>query len=129
MVTDSATRREMAAGAYDSHRKRFVLFGGHVGGASFPADTWEFDGHRWHRVATDGPPPMLGGAMTYDAARHVMVVFSGLDSARHKLAGTWEWDGNRWALKSTTGPSPRSRTTCAAAKPCCSAAWTPRTRS
>jgi hypothetical protein len=107
LLEDSASQREMAAGAYDSRRKRFVFFGGHVGGRSFPVDTWEFDGERWNRVATSGPPAVLGGAMAYDSQRQVTVLFGGLDSAGHKLNDTWEWDGARWAHVSSAGPSPR----------------------
>ena len=78
-VEDPGSRREMSAGASDTKRHRFVLFGGHVDGQSFPGDTWEFDGQRWSRVATSGPPPRLGAAMAYDARRRVMVLFGGID--------------------------------------------------
>ena len=107
LFTDSATRREMAAGAFDDERNRFVLFGGHVDGRAFPRDTWEFDGHRWIRMATDGPPAMFGGAMAFDRDRHVMVLFGGLDSTGHKLGDTWEWNGVRWSRAAGDGPSPR----------------------
>ena len=107
VVVDAATRREMAAGVYDPSRKRFVLFGGHVGGRSFPNDTWEFDGQRWTQVATSGPTPRLGGGMAFDARRQVVVLFGGIDSAGHKLGDTWELKGGRWTKVSSSGPSPR----------------------
>jgi hypothetical protein len=107
VVEDGATRREMAAGAWDARRKRFVLFGGHVGGRSFPGDTWELDGQEWHRVATSGPSSRLGATMAYDARRGVMVLFGGLDSTGHKFGDTWEWNGSQWTRVSSTGPSPR----------------------
>lgn len=104
---DSTSHREMAAGAYDSDRRRFVLVGGHIGGRAFPADTWEFDGRRWNRVATDGPPPMLGSAMAYDARRRVLVLFGGLEPTGRKRNDTWEWDGTRWSRAAGDGPAPR----------------------
>ena len=107
VVNDSATRREMAAGAFDAQRNRFVLFGGHVDGRAFPRDTWEFDGQRWHHMAADGPAARLGGAMAFDSDRHVTVMFGGLDSAGRKLRDTWEWNGARWSRVSNTGPSAR----------------------
>jgi hypothetical protein len=105
-VADSTPERESAAGAFDSRRKRFVLFGGLVG-SRFSEDTWEFDGQRWHRAATNGPPPLLGAAMAYDEQRQTMVLFGGLDTTGHKYNDTWEWNGARWTRASSTGPSPR----------------------
>lgn len=106
VVGDSTPERESAAGAYDSRRKRFVLFGGLVG-SRFGGDTWEFDGRQWQRVAANGPPPLLGAAMAYDAQRQTMVLFGGLDTTGHKYNDTWEWNGARWMRVSSTGPSPR----------------------
>jgi hypothetical protein len=40
--------------AYDSRRRRTVLFGGHDGENVF-GDTWEWDGRRWTLQA--GVPP------------------------------------------------------------------------
>ena len=106
VVADGTPEREGAAGAYDSRRRRYVLFGGLVG-ARFADDTWEFDGHRWDRVATSGPPPMLGAAMAYDTQRQTMVLFGGLDTTGHKYNDTWEWNASRWTRVSRTGPAPR----------------------
>ncbi len=109
VVPDSMSRRESAAGAYDAHRARFVSFGGLVGGRAYDTtgETWAFDGQRWSRIATTGPPPMLGGAMAYDSRRQVMVLFGGLDTTGRKLSDTWEWDRARWTRVSSSGPSPR----------------------
>ncbi len=108
-VNDSMTRRESAAGAYDVHRKRFVVFGGLVGGRAYDTtgETWEFDGRQWHCVATSGPPPTLGGSMAYDSQRQVMVLFGGLDTTGRKLGDTWEWNGARWARVARSGPPAR----------------------
>ncbi len=96
--------------AYDSRRQRVVMFGGSrprvrdQPGLSASSDTWEWDGSKWERVATDGPPPISAGRMAYDAARGVMVLFGG-DRARNE---TWTWDGARWREHRVAGPSPRS---------------------
>ncbi len=109
VVADSASRRESAAGAYDPVRKRYLSFGGLVGGRAYDTsgETWEFGGKQWARVATTGPPPMLGGAMAYDDHRQAMVLFGGLDTAGRKLPDTWEWNGTNWARVSDVGPPPR----------------------
>lgn len=109
IVPDSQTHRQSAATAYDPHRGRFLTFGGLVGGRAFDTsgETWMYDGTRWDRVATDGPPAMLGGAMAYDARRRVFVLFGGLDTTGRKLGDTWEWHDARWTRVASTGPSPR----------------------
>jgi hypothetical protein len=96
--------------AYDSRRQRVVMFGGdrpRFGdrpGLRANSDTWEWDGARWERVATEGPPPISAGRMAYDAARGVTVLFGG-DRTRDE---TWTWDGTRWEEHKVPGPSPRS---------------------
>lgn len=109
VVRDSLSRRESAAGAYDSDHQRYVFFGGLVGGRAYDTtgETWAFDGKQWTRIATTGPPPMLGGSMAYDTRRKVLVLFGGLDTLGHKLADTWELDRNHWTLVSRVGPPPR----------------------
>ncbi|MEO7966687.1 MAG: kelch repeat-containing protein, partial [Gemmatimonadaceae bacterium] len=108
-VNDSMTRRESAAGAYDTHRKKFVVFGGLVGGRAFDLtdETWEFDGQQWNRAGTSGPPPTLGSSMAYDSRRQVMVLFGGLDTTGRKLGDTWEWNGTRWSHVASAGPPAR----------------------
>ena len=106
VVGDSTPYRESAAGAYDSARERYVLFGGLVG-MRLAGTTWEFDGTRWDRVATSGPPPTLGGAMAYDRERRVVVLFGGVDSVGKKYGDTWTWNGQEWTRVASTGPSPR----------------------
>jgi hypothetical protein len=41
--------RHGAAVAHDTKRRRLVLFGGFVPGASALSDLWEFDGQQWLR--------------------------------------------------------------------------------
>jgi hypothetical protein len=91
--------RAEAAMAYDSRRRRVVLFGGYDrrGGASRRfGDTWEWDGARWERIDVEGavPAPRNNAAMAYDAARGRVVLFGG--STGRPSGETWEWDGRRW---------------------------------
>lgn len=104
---DDRSQREMAAGAFDSRRHRFVLFGGHIAGRIFPRETSEFDGQQWSETMAAGPPAMLGGAMAYDSRRHVSVLFGGMDSTGRRLGETWEWDGSHWTRASSSGPTAR----------------------
>jgi hypothetical protein len=95
--------------AYDSRRGRIVLFGG-AAGAVVLGDTWEWDGARWTRVASDGPPARALHGLAYDAARGRVVLFggsSGLTPDSPMLADTWEWDGTRWTRMDISGPGPR----------------------
>lgn len=87
--------------AYDSERRRVVVFGG-----DGPlGDTWEWDGSRWFDRtplgAANSPSPRNVPAMAYDPIRKVTVLFggNGLGSGE-----TWEWDGNmaKWTKKSPT---------------------------
>jgi len=109
VVANSASRRESAAGAYDAERKQFVTFGGLIGGRAYDTtgETWAFAGTQWTRIATTGPPAMLGGAMAFDSRRRVLVLFGGLDIAGRKLPDTWEWNGTHWTRVATTGPAAR----------------------
>ncbi|MEM7201654.1 MAG: hypothetical protein AAF628_15405 [Planctomycetota bacterium] len=77
------------AAAYDSARRRVVVFGD-------DGKTWEWDGAGWARVAT-GPLPgaRFGTNMAYDAARQRTVLFGGQGGRDD----TWEWDGQRWTQR------------------------------
>jgi hypothetical protein len=96
--------------AYDSRRQRVVMFGGdrsRVGdqpGLPLTSDTWEWDGAKWERVATVGPPPVRAGRLAYDAARGVTVLFGG----NRQRNETWTWDGVRWQEYAVSGPPARS---------------------
>lgn len=97
--------------AFDSARRRVVLFGGQHPTTQMPLDdTWEWDGITWRRVGQGavGPPARAGTAMAYDAARGRVVLFGGLGSAQNNLQDTWEWDGQAW-LARTPATSPSAR--------------------
>src|ERR1051325_7923542 len=119
MVARPPPRRASAAMAYDSARKRIVLYGGHYStlnsqdGYSL-GDTWEWDGASWHdTMVTSGPNARAGAAMTYDPVRGVVVLFGGAPPGHNGIftpfADTWTWDGTAWTKLAPTR-SPPGRT-------------------
>ena len=100
--------RAEAAMAYDAKRRRAVLFGGyHRAGADTVrlGDTWEWDGQRWHRVASDGPAARNGASLAYDESLERIVLLGG--PPRLVAPDVWSWDGLSWRLMS--GPPPPGR--------------------
>ncbi len=96
--------RESHAMAFDSARKRVVLFGGcggtAQGGTVLFSDTWEFDGKDWTRMTpATSPPARVGHCMAYDSRRRRTVLFGGIQprgSNSTYFEDTWEWDGKSW---------------------------------
>lgn len=103
------TSRNGSAIAYDSVRRRTVLFGGAIkpGGAT---ETWEWDGYVWSEVESARDEPRYNAAMVYDESRGVMVRFGGWNGSR-RIGETSEFDGQKWTRLSIEGPSPRNHTT------------------
>lgn len=99
--------------AYDSARKRVVLFGGR--GA--PADTWEWDGTTWtvHAPPSSPPPALAAACMAFDPRRKVTVMHGGGTGDGNSSAKTWLWDGANWSAGPSGGPAVRS----------CAMAWDP----
>jgi hypothetical protein len=98
--------RAEAAMAYDRRRQRVVLFGGYyrtAGSNVRLGDTWEWDGARWRRISTNGPPPRSGLAVAYDESRERVVTFGGSGRSNE----TWAWDGSAWRRVPSGGPEPR----------------------
>jgi Galactose oxidase, central domain len=93
--------RRFHAMAYDSFRKRVVLFGG----TKQDGGTWEWDGSAWTQVADMGPPPRESPAMAFDFDRNRLVLFGGGEIP--ELGDTWEWDGSEWTQLADMGPSSR----------------------
>jgi hypothetical protein len=96
--------------AYDSVRKRVVLFGGVS--REGHRDTWEWNGQEWTQVADDGPAARSGHALAFDSARSRVVLFGGQTPEAKMLGDTWEWDGEVWTQVEDTGPP--ARKSCAA---------------
>lgn len=95
--------------AYDSRRKRVVLFGG--GGVT--SGTWEWDGvaRMWtDKSAMPGqPPPRSSALMGYDPVRGVVVLAGGRSNNSATIyADTWTYDGTTWTnVTPSSGPAPQ----------------------
>ncbi|MBL8763381.1 MAG: hypothetical protein JNM07_03835 [Phycisphaerae bacterium] len=98
--TTGPSPRSGHAMAYDSVRKRVILFGD---GYSL-RDTWEWDGAAWSQVAALGPICLGRLAMAYDRARQQTVLY-GAGSNHNE---TWLWDGAAWTPRGVSGPGYRS---------------------
>jgi hypothetical protein len=98
--------------AFDSARRRVVLFGGRDSTYSPLGDTWEFDGASWIKAnPSTVPSPRDAACVGYDAGRGTVVLFGGRDSGGSRM-DTWLWDGHDW----TAGPTgPSARRSCAMA--------------
>jgi hypothetical protein len=88
------SRRRLYKLAYDSRRKRAVLFGGvqALDGAALN-DVWQYDGQlrQWREVTPrSGPAPVGFLAVAFDEKRDRFVTGGASPSA------TWEWDGSGW---------------------------------
>lgn len=102
--------------AYDTARKKIVLFGGKSAAGVYLDDTWEFDvvTKTWsQRTSAHAPQARAYFAMTYDPVRVRTVLQGGQqtgdDSAEDYLSpSTWEWDGANWQrISSSSGPRER----------------------
>lgn len=110
--------RTFPAMAYDSIRKKVVLFGGNrvLFGTdrkenTFLSDTWEWDGDRWVQTKGSGPPPRAEAGMAFDTRRGRVVLFGGYNRTGgeiRRLGDTWEWDGANWLQLKIAGPAPRN---------------------
>ena len=104
LAGDIPDPRTEALVAYDTARKRVVMFGGQHG-ANGLADTWSWNGASWQPLATTGPAARLGAAMAYDGARDRLVLFGGGAGAA-EFNDTWEWDGGKWTKVNTSSAPP-----------------------
>jgi hypothetical protein len=94
--------------AYDSVRRRTVLFGGANRGSPMGRATWEWDGVDWVEKDPRSPAPWVTqAAMAYDPAHQRVVLFGGDDGNGRADASTWTWDGISW-LRMSPASSPRA---------------------
>ena len=97
-------RRWDSAIAYDTDRKRLVLYGGQAGLKSDFADTWEWDGSVWTQFAVNGPGPRERHALFYHPVLRRTFLVAGFDrNYMWNPSDLWEWNGSRWAFR---GPVP-----------------------
>ena len=90
--------------AYDDARHVVLLYGG--AGATMLGDLWSWDGARWTRLSTSGPPARDDAVLVFDSRRQRLVLFGGR-SGQTLRNDTWEWDGTAWSEKTVAGPEAR----------------------
>jgi hypothetical protein len=93
--------------AFDSPRKKVVLFGGGLVGER--NDTWEWDGQEWMLIDTfDRPPTGPNPAMTFDAGRNQVVMVGGTPGLPAAFRSTWEYDGSNWFQRAIGATPPHA---------------------
>lgn len=95
--------------AYDTQRRRIVLFGG-IGSSGPLGETWELDVSipSWVQVATtQSPSPRYGHALVYDISRQVLVLHGGRNNTTI-FGDTWEYDGTNW-VQANPSAAPSAR--------------------
>ena len=105
-----------AQSAFDSSRRRLVVFGGcrDVACADLASGTWVWDGQGWRRLEPRGtePPARRGGCLAPLADGTMLLV--GGEEARNALATTsWVLDGDTWSEVSGATPPGRRFPSCA----------------
>ncbi len=102
LTTAQPVARRCAAMAYDSARDRIVMCAGRLnigGSASYPQETWEFDGTDWRLIGPVGPIAFGGYNDStnvrayYDSQRQVTVA---IESAQGGPTNFLEWNGANW---------------------------------
>ena len=92
-------RRTNAAMAYDTTRRRLVLYGGEDSNQQPLTDTWEYDGTSWLQLVT-GPTWVVNTRAVYDAARGVVLVLG---------QRTNTWNGVSWGSPAADPTTATSR--------------------
>ncbi len=101
--------------AYDSERKKTILFGGGdkvylpqfriVSDMIWYTDVWEWDGVEWKQVESSGiePPVRAAHRMVYDSKRNRIIMHGGIYKVITPFL--YESDTNTWELSMTSGMS------------------------
>ncbi len=101
--------RYNAVMAYDSYRKRVVMFGG-TDSQQGLGDTWEYDGVDWYEVLISSPGGCSRPSMAYDPVSRKVVQRrqrnEGGDGQCSSPQTTWEYDGAAWQLIQTPTQPP-----------------------
>jgi cysteine-rich repeat protein len=106
--------RSNAMMAFDSDRRKVVLFGGTAKIAGLETkldDTWTYDGNQWHQVnLLSKPKPRAQAGMVFDPIRKKTILFGGATNGTSdfRLGDTWTFDGSTWSEVLVAGPSVRS---------------------
>jgi hypothetical protein len=130
-AAESPARVDRPGLAFDTKRRKLVLFGGGFGekmrggivifggtrqlpnrtypkdkNELFLRDLWEWTGTAWELLSADGPANYGGlPGFAYDSTRKKLVLFgqSSDPTLKEAVAGYWEWDGKSWHSASMTG--------------------------
>jgi MYXO-CTERM domain-containing protein len=102
--------------AYDSARKKVLLFGGNgPAGTNWAdlSDTWEWDGTVWvEKKPSAHPSPRSDAPMAFDAAHGEVLLHGGLAADANgalPLGDTWTWNGSNWTKRTpASAPGPRN---------------------
>lgn len=103
--------RSGAAVAYDSVRKKVVLFGGRTA-EELSGETWEWNGTSWTQVKTGPIEGRFNCVMAFERSHQRMIRFGGRFGGRG-VGDTWQYDGHDWKLLTTDGPAARNHTSIA----------------
>ncbi|HOW51119.1 MAG TPA: kelch repeat-containing protein [bacterium] len=110
------TARADSSLAFDTNRRKIVLFGGYDG--MFKQDTWEWNGATgaWtdrtpSPIPSSWPTARAGHVLAYDSSRGKVVLSGKLDLLLVDTIDTWEWDGTTgtWTDRSPSGTRPIAR--------------------
>lgn len=106
-VSGPPARRD-AHMAFDTSRKRVVLFGGNQSGIR-KGDTWEWNGTAWADVEGTGPDAREDAALVFSEKQKGLVLFGGYSTspATTYWGDTWQRSGTTWSQKSGQAPSAR----------------------
>jgi len=95
--------------AYDSARKKVVLFGGQQSLYSLFNDTWEWDGARWVDVSSSyRPPGTWAHAMAYDHVWDKVMLFGGVTGEYSIVSDKtlwWHSNSQDWKIQGGTSLS------------------------
>ncbi len=95
--------------AYDSARRRGVMFGGLALGDVPTNATWRYEAGRWRQLTpATSPSARSRMAIAYDAWRDRVVLFGG-EFYSCASADTWEFDGTTWLPRAVSGPAARQQ--------------------
>lgn len=85
---------------FDNSIGETVLYGGASSVGSSIGDTWTFDGTRWEKVDTPGPPPRRYAAFAYDPDLEGCLLQGGAadDFGHQKFDETWLFRDRIWEL-------------------------------
>lgn len=91
---------------YDSSRSRIVLFGGNLpNNTTNYADTWEYDGSTWTKVADAVPTKRYAPGLAFDSSRNLVMMVGGQTDLNQAFREAWSWDGSTWVRESNAGPT------------------------